>query len=791
MSRSDSTKVLRLLLAPAALVCALATTPSLGDEKPAASLDETRVERLAALGRLWGQAKFFHPYLAYGDIDWDQALVDTIPMVEAAETAEEYRQAVEHLLSFLDDPATRVVEEEDDAEEDDGETPEPRFPEVRRLDEGFVVVAANDYQGMAATQKWRGGLFEEAFQVIGDDARGVVLDLRRESPPGDGDSFVVAFVANSLRIDLWPLLAEQVILPAPRRRMYSGYPPQTPQGVSFYYSGFVTQDHEAIAGARETPLPMVVLTSDGTDGLWPVLGGLQSSGAATVIHQGEATGGAPGSDPMSVEMTDGLVVTMRTAELIGADGTVSFAPDLVAEAPAGGGADPALEKALAVLRGEVVPPEAQPLKGRSSGVRYYDRRYPDMSPLPPREYRLLGLFRFWNVIERFYPYKDLLDRPWDEVLPRFIPKLADADDPLAYALAVNEMVAQIQDTHGFVQNPVFSQHVGSSHPSFLAEFVEDELVVTWIPGAPKDGDGGERIAVGDVVTAVDGEAIAERRERLAPYVSASTPQALRWRLGPMMLSGEEETVASLTVVTGDGEPRTVDVARDSNRWQLDRERRESSGEVYRLLPEGYGYADLSRLEPREVKAVFETFRQAAAIILDLRGYPKGTAWTITPWLADESRVAARFRRPTYLCCETDPNLDATWDYRFEQKFPTGGTPWRYEGRLVVLIDARAISQSEHTCLFFESAYRDVTFVGSPTNGANGDVTGLTLPGNMWVSFTGHDVRHADGRQLQRVGIQPDVFVEPTIEGIRAGRDEVLEAAIEFLSHGKPPAREGS
>ena len=45
-----------------------------------------------------------------------------------------------------------------------------------------------------------------------------------------------------------------------------------------------------------------------------------------------------------------------------------------------------------------------------------------------------------------------------------------------------------------------------------------------------------------------------------------------------------------------------------------------------------------------------------------------------------------------------------------------------EGRIVVLINEKAISQSEHTCLFFAAAFDDVTFVGSPTNGANGDVS---------------------------------------------------------------------
>jgi C-terminal processing protease CtpA/Prc len=97
----------------------------------------------------------------------------------------------------------------------------------------------------------------------------------------------------------------------------------------------------------------------------------------------------------------------------------------------------------------------------------------------------------------------------------------------------------------------------------------------------------------------------------------------------------------------------------------------------------------------------------------------------------------------------------------------------------MLINEFAFSQSEHTCLFFESA-TDVTFIGTPTNGANGDVTNLVLPGGIYVNFTRSDVRHADGRQLQRVGIQPHIRAEPTPQGFRDQRDEVLEAALKHL-----------
>ena len=51
-------------------------------------------------------------------------------------------------------------------------------------------------------------------------------------------------------------------------------------------------------------------------------------------------------------------------------------------------------------------------------------------------------------------------------------------------------------------------------------------------------------------------------------------------------------------------------------------------------------------------------------------------------------------------------------------------------------------------------------------------------------MTGHDVRHADGRQLQRMGLKLDVWVDPTIAGVAAGKDEVLDRAIAFVLNGR-------
>ena len=79
-------------------------------------------------------------------------------------------------------------------------------------------------------------------------------------------------------------------------------------------------------------------------------------------------------------------------------------------------------------------------------------------------------------------------------------------------------------------------------------------------------------------------------------------------------------------------------------------------------------------------------------------------------------------------------------YAFIQSTPRG-SQWVYRGKTILLVDERTISPAEHTGLFLEAANK-TTIVGSPTMGANGDVTTVALVGGMYATFTGHDVRHA-------------------------------------------------
>ena len=61
------------------------------------------------------------------------------------------------------------------------------------------------------------------------------------------------------------------------------------------------------------------------------------------------------------------------------------------------------------------------------------------------------------------------------------------------------------------------------------------------------------------------------------------------------------------------------------------------------------------------------------------------------------------------------------------------------------------------------------------------MVGRTAVAITIVGLSGLGVFYPDRRPTQGLGIVPDVTVVPTIAGIRAGRDEVLEAAIDQIT----------
>jgi C-terminal processing protease CtpA/Prc len=113
---------------------------------------------------------------------------------------------------------------------------------------------------------------------------------------------------------------------------------------------------------------------------------------------------------------------------------------------------------------------------------------------------------------------------------------------------------------------------------------------------------------------------------------------------------------------------------------------------------------------------------------------------------------------------------------------------RYTGKVVILVDEVTQSAGEYYAMSFRTAL-GAKVVGSTTAGADGDTSRIPLPGRLWSLISGAGVFYPDNRPTQRIGIVPDIEVRPTIAGVRAERDEVLEEALRQILGPSTPAEE--
>lgn len=743
----------RPCLCHGALVLALIYAPLSAQQSTA---DSIRFDRLAALGRLWATVKYFHPALADRPIDWDSALAATIPLVDRASDREGFGIAVQRMLDALGDPSTRLAPVEPPGKV----SPTAPDPRGRRLADGTWVIDIHNYADVGDYPTVVG-----RFSAMADSARtarAVVVDLRTTATGDDPAAMDMFSFAGLDRA----LVSRPIRVPPLRGRYYSGFATMAGGSSGGYFSGDYTVRGPAIQPADSVTAKSVVFIVSEASLLPPVALALQDAGLGRIVMEGRASE-APAVERLRLGVGEGLYALVRITDLVHPDGRIGFVPDTLVPPAAGSGDDPALAAALALAKRPVGHPATI---GAPAAEPLAERTY-DATPYPAAPYRLLAAFRMWATIRFFYAYRPLMGEDWNAVLRAALPRFEAASDSLLYALAVSEMWTRIHDSHGYVESPALIAYLGETRPPVRLRMVEGQPVVHQLQ--PETVARAAGVRVGDVVLTVDGEPARARMARLARYIAASTPQALDHAMASLLLLGPDGSTVTVTVRGGDGRIRTVKLSRSKAFRAASMGNR--PGPIVRRLSRDIGYVDLDRLPTSMVDSMFSTLADTRAIVFDMRGYPQGTAWPIAPRLTDRANVpAARFYRMQPMWRDTTEANMAT----FVQTLPPATGP-RYHGLTVMLIDERTVSQAEHTGLFLRAA-NGTRFIGSPTTGANGDVTTLVVPGGIALGFSGQGVEAMDGTRLQRVGLKPDVLVRPTIAGIRAGRDEVLERALAWV-----------
>jgi C-terminal processing protease CtpA/Prc len=421
-------------------------------------------------------------------------------------------------------------------------------------------------------------------------------------------------------------------------------------------------------------------------------------------------------------------------------------------------------------------------RGRSQGRQFYvsmaqsvgnpqfDRDLPYATlTFPDSGYQLLGLYRFWNIIEYWFPYRDQLDDDWDKVLAEFIPRIAAAKDKDAYQLETLALIGRVTDTHAnlFSAPPELRPPAGSCQLPVVTRFVEGQAVVTGYSNATTGPATG--LQVGDVIDSLDGTPVQELVRRWEPYYPASNrPTRLRDMARALTRGACAAARVSIRRATGASEI----TAERQPLANVDRQAgltHDMPGDTFRLLSDQVAYLKLSSVQSPQTPGYIERAKGTRGLVIDIRNYPSDfVVFALGSLLVQQPTPFARF---------TTGDLDNPGTFRWSVG-PLSLTPQQpyYPGKIVVLVDETSLSQAEYTAMAFRAAPQAIV-VGSTTAGADGNVSQIALPGGLRTAISGIGVFYPDKRPTQRIGIVPDVEVRPTIAGIRAGRDEVLEEAI--------------
>lgn len=360
----------------------------------------------------------------------------------------------------------------------------------------------------------------------------------------------------------------------------------------------------------------------------------------------------------------------------------------------------------------------------------------------------------WNVLHHFYPYFDTITEDWDAALDEALAEVLAVEEPEAVQRVLERMLAKLHDGHGSVRGP---RDLSRAPISFAR--VEGKVVV--IAAAE-----GTELEPGDELLSVGGVEIEQALREAATWTSGS-PQwidvrLLRW--GGISIGPEGEPV-ELVLRRGQ-----VELERSVKR-QLGWMPAPTQPAIERFEDEVM-YVDLSRAPWPDIEARLDELAAAPGVVFDLRGYPNSNH-QILEHLVEEGDSTKWMFVPEILYPEQAPVAWQSHGWDIPSVEPHIG------GKVAFLTDARAISYAESVMGLVEGLGLG-EIIGSPTAGANGNVNPFEVPGGFTIVFTGMKVTRLDGRQHHIIGVEPTIPATPTLAGLRAGRDELLELALDHV-----------
>ncbi len=420
------------------------------------------------------------------------------------------------------------------------------------------------------------------------------------------------------------------------------------------------------------------------------------------------------------------------------------------------------------------------------------------------EQKIAGLALVWQEANYNFAFFNLspgLD--WDTEFEKAIPKVMATEDTYAYIREMQRFVALLGEAHTNVEpGKAFRARYGG-HPAVELEEIERKAMVV-----NTSRELAEEVPVGSVILAVDGVPVDRYLDdRVFPFMSASTEHSLwrqsirghRWR-SVGLLMGEVDSMVEIEFETPDGASRRSSLPRLARAAEIEwthLPRREKEVLRFERLEGDILYFALNTFNDEEVVTQFEEYLDelgtARAVVLDIRNNGGGNSrngWNIGRYFSETPLEVSHWKTRTQTAAfkawgrfSEDPErkAHAAMDAWYEPaEFGSVDPPEpTFNMPVAVLMGSSTYSAAEDFLAYMRANPRCI-FVGGPSAGSTGQPLAFKIPGGAWVGITSKRDTMPDGTEFVGIGVLPDIEVNQTVADFRAGRDLVLERALDVL-----------
>lgn len=383
-------------------------------------------------------------------------------------------------------------------------------------------------------------------------------------------------------------------------------------------------------------------------------------------------------------------------------------------------------------------------------------------------FRLLGLFRYWNIIQNFYPYRYLTEQPWDEVLDEFIPAFHRANTFPAIDSVYLRLFSKINDGHAFANLSTYYNTTvfGNNGVGFKIKIINDKAVVAALGADSLDREKG--LLVGDVIAEVNDIPIVEYIRSRRPFIAASNEKTALKYMEPILFQTNED---QLKIKFSRNDIESFISIPTLNLDSI-RSVPEKNTPPFQIINNRIGYVQPGKFKEKDLESFLKLMEDKEGIIIDYRQYPVDYMHELfSNYLFPEKKTFAIFTKNIGL---------SPGEFAINRSASVGNyNPDYFKGKVIILIDEGTQSAAEFQTMAFQTI-PGATVIGRNSAGADGNVSYIPLPFGFQTAFSGIGVYYPNMGETQGIGIVPDIYVEQTIEDVKNKKDRILQTAIDLF-----------